>query len=303
MDTLSVSIFVLTISAALLFDFAQHKKAIEISLKESIYWVVFYVLISLLFSVFIYFKMGSDSALLFLTGWGLEKVLSVDNLVVFSPIFSYFGIKDKYQHKILYFGILGAIVLRLVFVSIGVGLSHSFGAISDIVFGLIILYTAWLIYSSSEGDEVDYHNTWYIRATKKWLPVTSQNKQGCFFINGKVTPCLFALIAIEFSDIIFAFDSVPAIISVTKEPFLIYSSMMFAILGLRSMYFVLSALTRSLEYFESAVIVVLVFISIKLFSGAIFDFTLSPGVSLVSVLTILSLGVVISKIKEVGCES
>ncbi|MCK5830669.1 MAG: tellurium resistance protein TerC [Methylococcales bacterium] len=253
--------------------------------------------VSLAFACFIYFIMGLDSSILFLTGWGLEKVLAIDNLVVFSAIFSYFGIKDKYQHKVLYFGVLGAIILRLLFVSIGIGISDMFGSVSDILFGLIILYTAWLMYASDDDDEPDYSHIWYINLTKKWLPVTEETKKDLFFINGKATVFLFALIAIEISDIIFAFDSVPTIISVTKDPFLVYSSMMFAILGLRSMYFVLSALTRNLEYFELAVIIVLLCIAAKLLLAGIIGLEITPLVSFVSVLGILTAGVIISKIK------
>lgn len=297
MDILNVTVFVLVLIGALMFDFYQHKEPREISFKESIVWVLFYIGLSLAFACFIYFRMGLDSSLLFLTGWGLEKVLAVDNLIVFSAIFSYFGIKHKYQHKVLYFGVMGAIILRLLFVSIGIGLSDIFGSVSDIIFGLIILYTAWLMYASGGDDEQDYRNKWYIRLTNKWLPVTSETKNDLFFINGKATVFLFALIAIEISDIIFAFDSVPAIISVTKDPFLVYSSMMFAILGLRSMYFVLSALTRNLEYFEPAVIVVLVFISAKLLLTATMGIEITPMASLVSVIAILTTGVITSKLK------
>ncbi len=296
-DILNVTIFVLVLIGALTFDFYQHKEPREIPFKESIVWVLFYIGLSLAFACFIYFRMGLDSSLLFLTGWGLEKVLAVDNLVVFTAIFSYFGIEHKYQHKVLYFGVMGAIILRLIFVSIGLGLSDIFGSVSDIIFGLIILYTAWLMHVSGGDDEQDYRNKWYIKLTNKWLPVTSETKNDLFFINGKATVFLFALIAIEVSDIIFAFDSVPAIISVTKDPFLVYSSMMFAILGLRSMYFVLSALTRSLEYFESAVIVVLVFISAKLLLTATIGVEITPIVSLVSVIAILTTGVITSKLK------
>jgi tellurite resistance protein TerC len=287
MDILNVTVFVLVLIGALTFDFYQHKEPGEISFKESIVWVLFYIGLSLAFACFIYFRMGLDSSLLFLTGWGLEKVFAVDILIVFSAIFSYFGIKHKYQHKILYFGVMGAIILRLLFVSIGIGLSDIFGSVSDIIFGLIILYTAWLMYASGGDEEQDYRNKWYIRLTNKWLPVTSETKNDLFFINGKATVFLFALIAIEISDIIFSFDSVPAIISVTKDPFLVYSSMMFAILGLRSMYFVLSALTRNLEYFEPAVIVVLVFISAKLLLTATMGIEITPMASLVSVIAIL----------------
>jgi len=297
MDILNVTVFVLVLIGALTFDFYQHKEPGEISFKESIVWVLFYIGLSLAFACFIYFRMGLDSSLLFLTGWGLEKVLAVDNLIVFSAIFSYFGIKHKYQHKILYFGVMGAIILRLLFVSIGIGLSDIFGSVSDIIFGLIILYTAWLMYASGGDEEQDYRNKWYIRLTNKWLPVTSETKNDLFFINGKATVFLFALIAIEISDIIFSFDSVPAIISVTKDPFLVYSSMMFAILGLRSMYFVLSALTRNLEYFEPAVIVVLVFISAKLLLTATMGIEITPMASLVSVIAILTTGVITSKLK------
>jgi tellurite resistance protein TerC len=297
MDILNIIIFVLVLIGALIFDFYQHKEPREISMKESVGWVLFYIGLSLAFACFIYFRMGLDSSILFLTGWGLEKVLAVDNLVIFTAIFSYFGIKDKYQHKVLYFGVIGAIVLRLFFVSIGIGFSDMFGAISDIIFALIILYTAWLMHVSDDDDKQDYSNKWYLRLTKKWLPVTSETRNDLFFINGKATVFLFALIAIEISDIIFAFDSVPTIISVTKDPFLVYSSMMFAILGLRSLYFVLSALTRNLDYFEDAVIIVLVFISAKLLLTATMGIEVTPMASLVTVIVILTTGVIISKLK------
>ncbi len=290
--------FVAVVAVILLFDFHQHKQAKEITLKESTIWVVFYMFISFLFAGFIYARMGAEASMLFLTGWGLEKALAVDNLIVFAAIFSYFNIKDKYQHRILYLGVLGAIVLRLIFVSIGIGLAHVIGATAEIIFGLIILYTAYLMYTSGEDEPVSYYHAWYIKLTMKWLPTTPETDGGRFFINGKATIYLFALIAIEISDIMFAFDSVPVIISVTKEPFLVYSSMIFAILGLRSMYFVLSALVRNLIYFETAVIVVLIFIAAKLFANALFGFEISPATNLITVLIILTIGVLSSKIKE-----
>lgn len=296
MDWLSVSLFSILIVALLSIDLYQHRNNSVISTRSAISWVLFYALISFMFAGYIYFRSGADSAALFLTGWGLEKVLAIDNLIVFAAIFSYFNIKDEHQHRILYWGILGAIILRLVFVAIGVSLAHMIGSTSEIIFALIILYTAYLMLVSGEDDDIDYENAWYIRYTKRWLPVTHQRNGAAFFINGKATPLFFALITIEFSDIMFAFDSVPAIIAVTKEPFLIYSSMIFAILGLRSMYFVLSALTKQLVYLEKAVIAVLIFIAAKLMVHALTGFDIPPAMNLGIVMLILIFGALVSLI-------
>lgn len=294
---MDIIVFCAVVVFLLWFDLHQHGKSGVITTKSAVSWSLFYIAISFVFAGYIYFRMGADSAILYLTGYGLEKVLAIDNLIVFAAIFSYFGIKDENKHRILYMGVIGAIVLRLIFVAVGVSLAHAIGAKVEIVFAIIILYTAWLMCSSKEDGAVDYENTWYIRYTKKWLPVTHETNGSAFFISGKATPLLFALIAIEFSDIMFAFDSVPAIIAVTKEPFLIYSSIIFAILGLRSMFFVLSALTKELEYLETAVIVVLVFIAGKLSLHAITGIDISPIINLTIVLAILLSGAILSKLR------
>ncbi len=294
---MDIIVFCTLVVALLWFDLHYHGKSGAITTKSAVSWTLFYIAVSLAFAAYIYFSMGPSYAALYLTGWGLEKVLAIDNLIVFAAIFSYFGIKEEHKHRILYMGVIGAIVLRLVFVAIGVSLAHAIGAKAEIIFAIIILYTAWVMYSSNGENYVEYKDSWYIRYTKKWLPVTHETNGSDFFIRGKATPLLFALIAIELSDIMFAFDSVPAIIAITKEPFLIYSSIIFAILGLRSMFFVLSALTKELQYLETAVITVLVFIAGKLLLNATTGIDIDPTINLTIVLAILFSGAIISKMR------
>lgn len=303
------------VTALLALDLYSHRKPEAVSIKSAALWSGFYVLAALAFAGFIYFEDSAQSAQLFLTGYALEKVLAVDNLFAFMIIFSYFGIASKYQHNILYWGILGAIIFRGVFVVLGTGFTAFFGPWAELVFAIIIGWTAIKMLGSGGGDddeEVDYSKAWYIRLTQKFLPVTDKTDGGKFFLKlpnsaGKLvryaTPVFLCLIAIEITDVIFAFDSVPAVIAVTKDPFLVYSAMLFAILGLRSLYFVLEALRRALSRLETAVIVILLFIAGKLtlqagselvhkFTGTIQPIHVDPMLSLGIVLGLLTLGIV-----------
>lgn len=298
----------------LAFDLFAHRKGGEIPLRSAIAWSVFYVIMGVGFSGYIYYEMGAQAAQLYLTGYALEKVLAVDNLFAFMMVFGYFGISAKYQHRILYWGILGAIIFRAIFVALGTGFTVLFGPWAEFIFAAIIGWTAYQMLKADddEDEDVDYQNAWYIRALKKWMPVTEKTDGKAFFLkterNGKMvwaaTPMFLCLIAIEFSDVIFAFDSVPAIIAVTKEPFLVFSAMMFAILGLRSLYFVLDALKRILSKLETMVIVILGFIAFKLGLSAVsklgmqFGFLdidepwhIHPGISLAIIMTLLGIGV------------
>lgn len=308
---------------ALVFDLYSHRDQKEITLRNAIAWSLFYVFIGVGFSGYIAYAYSTEWAQLYLTGYALEKVLAVDNLFAFMIIFSYFGIPSKYQHRILYWGILGAIVFRGIFVFLGTSFTAVFGPWALLTFAVIIGWTAWqMLTSEDDGDdttsEVDYKNAWYIKGLRKIIPVTEKTEGSKFFVKvanakGKIvwaaTPIFMCLVAIEISDIVFAFDSVPAIIAVTREPYLVYAAMMFAILGLRSLYFVLEALRRVLSKLETMVIVILIFIAGKLGVAAVTELGIEwgllnlseplhmhPGISLAIVMSLLATGVIWSLI-------
>lgn len=274
-QAIAYSVLGVIVLILLAFDLYSHRGGKEISVKSASIWTVFYIAAALGFAAYINFAYSPQWAQLFLTGYALEKVLAVDNLFAFMIIFGAFGIASKYQHRILYWGILGAIVFRGIFVALGTSFTAIFGPWALLLFAVIIGYTAIKMLTSKDDgdDEVDYNNVWYIRWTRKILPVTSSTDGNRFFIKEKngagkmawfATPFFICLVAIEMTDIVFAFDSVPAVIAVTREPYLVYSAMIFAILGLRSLYFVLEALRRILTKLETMVIVILAYIALKL---------------------------------------
>ena len=275
-------IFIIMVAVLLVADYAYHKES-ESTFKDALGWTGVYVLAALLFACVVWVVEGSGNASLFLTGYTLEKVLAFDNLFVFTLIISYFGIPDSKQHAVLHYGIIGAIVFRLIFTAIGVGFMETFGPLFDLVFAGLIIYSCYLM--TKGGEEPDYDKIWWVIKLRKLFPRLS-----VFWI---------CVVVLEISDILFAADSVPAIIAVTKDPFLIYSAMIFAILGLRSLYFVIAAMAEYLYYMETAILWVLGFISIKLIVGALFSIHVSPLLSLFIIISILSLGVAASIHKEV----
>jgi tellurite resistance protein TerC len=313
MDPGYIILFVLLI-AALVFDLYSHREEKEISLRNAIGWSLLYLFIGVGFSGYVAYAYSAEWAQLYLTGYALEKVLAVDNLFAFMIIFSYFGVASKYQHRILYWGILGAIVFRGIFVFLGTSFTAAFGPYALLIFAAIIGWTAWQMLNSDddgndETSEVDYKNAWYIRGLRKVMPVTEKTDGSKFFV--KVPNAKGKLVwAIEISDIVFAFDSVPAIIAVTQEPYLVYAAMMFAILGLRSLYFVLEALRRVLVRLETMVIVILIFIAGKLGVAAVTELGIEwnflnleeplhmhPGISLAIIMSLLAIGVIWSLVE------
>lgn len=323
MDPGYIILFVLMI-AALVFDLYSHREEKDITLRNAIGWSLFYLFIGVGFSGYVAYAYSAEWAQLYLTGYALEKVLAVDNLFAFMIIFSYFGVASKYQHRILYWGILGAIVFRGIFVFLGTSFTAAFGPWALLIFAIIIGWTAWQMLNSDddgsdETSEVDYKNAWYIRGLRKVMPVTEKTDGSKFFVKvpnakGKLvwaaTPIFLCLVAIEISDIVFAFDSVPAIIAVTQEPYLVYAAMMFAILGLRSLYFVLEALRRVLVRLETMVIVILIFIAGKLGVAAVTELGIEwnllnleeplhmhPGISLAIIMSLLAIGVIWSLVE------
>lgn len=322
-------IFAAIFAASLITDLVQHRSHREVTVRNAAGWSIFWIALSLGFYGWVYMRHGAQPASLFLTGYVLEKTLSVDNLMVFIAVFQYFGIRSGLQHRILYYGILGAIAFRALFVSVGASFLLVAGPWAELVFGAFLVYAAWGMLGSDDADEDDdaseQQNKPLIRflmwAFKGVTPLFPHLVGDRFFVSRAevepvareqgvqlqtgvrwfMTPAFACLLVIEGSDVLFSFDSVPAVIAVTKEPLLVYTAMIFAVLGLRSLYFILAALTKYLVHLEKAVIAVLFFIAFKMFYAAIqhllhwqAPFEITPSVSLSVVLGMLGAGVVAS---------
>lgn len=273
-STMEIIVFIMFVAVLLTVDLAYHKE-LGSTFVSALVWSGVYVVAALMFAGFLAMHRGAEAAGLFLTGYTLEKVLAFDNLFVFSLIFSYFNIHISQQHKALHYGIIGAIVFRLIFTAIGVEFMDAFGPAVDMAFAAMIIYSCVLMLRADEDP--DYDNIWWVIQLRKIFP--------------KLSVFVIAVIVLEVSDILFAFDSVPAIIAVTKDPFLIYASMIFAILGLRQMYFLIAAASGYLEHLDKAVFCILGFIAFKLIAGALFDFHLAPYTSLGVIVAMLAVGV------------
>lgn len=260
-------LFILFIIAALFLDLAVlHKKEREIPVSLAIKMAAFWVSLAMVFCVGIYFVKGPEKALLFLTGYLIEESLSVDNLFVFLLIFSYFQIPGKYQPRVLFLGILGAIVFRLIFILVGVALIQAFHWIIY-VFGIFLIYTGAKL--SVMGDvTVHPEKNLVLKLFKKIMPVQTAFSGDRFFVKVKgkyfATPLFVALIVIETSDVVFALDSIPAIMAITLDTFIIYTSNIFAILGLRSIFFALAGLMRMFHYLNYGLSIILMFLGVKM---------------------------------------
>jgi tellurite resistance protein TerC len=281
-----------------------------ISTKEASKWTAIWVTLSFLFSGVIYWLYSTDyignpnhltqtdAALKFITGYLIELSLSVDNIFVIAVIFAAFKIPQKYQHRVLFWGILGAIVFRGLMISFGVALINKF-TWTTYLFGVFLLFTALKMLLSKEEDEFEPKNSFVYKMLGKIIPITSEHDKEHFFIHttkGKTaTPLFVALIVIEVMDVLFAVDSVPAILAITSDPFIVFSSNIFAILGLRSMYFFLSNMLEKFSYLEYSLIAILSFVGIKMLAH---DFIEVPEwASLAFIAIALGIGILISLTK------
>ena len=329
LDFKTAVIFVLLASAAFAIDFFAHKKDEKISLKQAALWSIFWIVVAAAFGGYLYLAVSSEAASLFFSGYILEKSLSIDNLFVMAAIFSWFKIPEIYRHRVLYFGIIGAVIFRLVFVAVGTSLL-GISPWMEFVFAIMVAYSAVMMMKKGDDSEEieDYSNHLAYRAVYRFFPVFSRLLGHSFFVknneisaqisadekaklqnqisklNAKwiATPLFLCLCVIELSDVMFAFDSVPAVIAVSREPLIVYSAMIFAILGLRTLYFVLEALKDYLVYLEKAVIALLFFIAAKLALNAsahIFHhgFEISAQASLWVILGVLGVGIFASLFK------
>ncbi len=238
---------------------------------------------------------GKEAGMQYLTGYLIEQALSVDNLFVIALIMAYFKIPPQYQHNILFWGIVGVIVTRGLMIGVGFALVTAFSWV-NYLFGAILLYSAYKMAVTDESEDVNFDKNWATSLIKKFIPVSNSFGEGRFFtkVEGKTTATMLfvALIVVESTDILFAFDSVPAVFSVTQDPFLVFSSNIFAILGLRSLYFVLAASMEKFEYLEKALILILAFIGLKMMLEEVVH--ISVGISLGVVAVLLIGGIVAS---------
>lgn len=256
--------------------------------KKDIYYTIFWIALALLFNLYIYFSQGGLQATHFFTAYIVEKSLSVDNLFVFLLIFKAFHIPHIHQHKILHWGIIGAILMRILFIFAGLALIQKFTWLFYF-FGAFLIYASYKMIKQTT-KEIHPERNPLILVLEKWVPVTHSVEGGKFIINGMATPLLLALISIETSDIIFALDSIPAVIGITTDPFIVITSNLFAILGLRSLYFVLESQISTFEYLHYGLSAILFFIGTKMFLHSFI--TISPFLSLCIIVTLLALSIV-----------
>lgn len=267
-------LFIVIILVLLLLDLGVfHKEDKEIGFKESIKMSGFYILISLLFSSWIWFQFGSQSAAEYLTGFLVEKSLSLDNIFIISLIFSALSIPVKYQHRVLFWGIVGVIVLRAVMIALGAQLLANFTWVIYL-FAIFMIVTGIKMFFVRQHN-VDIENNFLLKWMRKHLPISASLDGNNFLtykidgINGRkklyMTPLLVALILVEFVDLVFAVDSIPAVFTITNDPYIVYTSNIFAILGLRALYFALASIIQRFYYLKFALALVLIFIGSKIF--------------------------------------
>jgi tellurite resistance protein TerC len=242
-----------------------NRRAHTVKLREAIAWSLMWITLAAAFAVLVYFWHGRTATLEFVTGYVLELSLSVDNLFVFILLFRYFKVAPAHQHKVLFWGILGALVMRGVFILAGVGLIRRFHWITYL-FGALLLYSGIkLFHSDSAGVHPEKNPV--LRAFRRWMPVTEDYQGDRFFVRRAglyATPLLVVLVVIETTDLMFAVDSIPAILAITLNAFIVYTSNVFAILGLRSMYFALAGMMEMFQYLHYGLSLVLIFVGGKM---------------------------------------
>ena len=290
------NVFVLAMLALDLGVF--HRKAHVVTFKESMSWTVAWVGLALVFNLGLWHFAGSQKALEFFTGYVIEKSLSVDNVFVFALLFSYFAVPPLYQHKVLFWGILGALVMRAIMIVLGAALITKFAWIIYIFGGFLILTGIKMIVKREE--EIHPERNPVVRWFKKLMPVTPDYRGDKFFVreNGilMATPLFVVLLLVEISDLIFAVDSIPAIFAVTTDPFIVYTSNVFAILGLRSLYFALAGVMDKFHYLKIGLGVVLTFVGVKMLL-AHSPWKLDTLVSLGVIVMILTASIVMSLLR------
>ena len=278
----------------------------EVSIREALTMTVVWITVSLVFCAGIYWFYPvepQEKAMEFLAGYLIEKSLSMDNLFVFLMLFTFFGIPRKYQHEVLFWGILGALVLRSVFIFAGAAMVQRFEWILAI-FGIFLIYTGIKMFGHNEDEQVDPSKNIFVKVFKRFFPVTDQMHEDQFFIRSKrsegrgqrwlATPLFIALIVIETTDVAFAVDSIPAVFSVSRDPFIVLTSNIFAILGLRALYFALAAIAKYFTYLKYGLGIILSFVGVKMLLEVFWHIKVSTPLSLAFIFGILVISMALS---------
>ncbi|MCX6736434.1 MAG: TerC/Alx family metal homeostasis membrane protein [Candidatus Parcubacteria bacterium] len=245
------------------FNRTCHKMEFKSALYQSVFWVA----ISLTFAVLIYLYMDKESAVLFVTAYVTEKMLSVDNLFVLILIFNFFALEAKYHHRVLFYGIMGALVFRGIFIGAGALLISQFYWVLYI-FGAFLVYSGIKLVQEKNEEDENFEEKWIVKFARRFLPFSANNHEGRFFVkeNGKVlfTSLFLIVLLVEATDIIFAVDSIPAVFAISQDPFIVFTSNIFAVLGMRSLFFVVEGFMERFHHLNKALCFILVFIGIKM---------------------------------------
>jgi tellurite resistance protein TerC len=272
-----------------------HRPGHVVKFREALGWSLMYVAMAAAFAAILYFWQGRQTSLEFVAGYVVELSLSVDNLFVFLVIFNYFAVPDELQHRVLFWGILGALILRGIFIGAGVELIQRFHWLL-FVFGTLLIYSGIRVCLSGE-HQVDPSSNPVVKALRRWIPVTTDYRGGRFFVrnpqdNGRLyaTPLLVVLLVIETTDVLFAVDSIPAVLAITLKAFIVYTSNVFAILGLRSMYFAVSGLIKVFRFLHYGLAVILILVGVKMILGDYFEVPIGVTLGTVALVLLISIG-------------
>jgi tellurite resistance protein TerC len=267
-----------------------NRKARVVTIKSALIWSAIWIGAALLFNVFVYYQLGTEQALMYLTAYVVEKSLSVDNLFVFLVVFSYFGIQPMYQPRVLRWGILGAIVMRAILIVIGVELVHAFKWMLYI-FGGILVVTAYRLIKGID-EQVDPGKNVALKFVSRYLPLSTEIHGEKFFVRNKgmlyATPLIATLVVIESTDLVFALDSIPAVLGISQDLFIVYTSNIFAILGLRALYFALAGVMQLFHYLKYALAIILGFIGAKMLIQDFFKIPIELALGVVFGLLLLA---------------
>lgn len=274
-----------------------HRRSHKVEIREALVWSGVWIGLALLFNLGVYYWRGPDAALEFLTGYLIEKALSIDNIFVFLLIFSYFRVPARYQHRVLFWGILGALVMRAVFIFAGISLIQRFHWVIYLFGALLVL--SGIKMAMEKDKEIHPEKNPVLKLFRRLMPVTDDYREGKFFIkrDGRhfATPLFIVLLVVETTDVIFAVDSIPAILAITLDPFIVYTSNVFAILGLRALYFALAGVMRLFHYLHYGLSAILVFVGAKMLLADIYKIPIVvalgavAGILLVAVLASIML--------------
>lgn len=288
----SFSLFVLGMLALDLGVF--HRKSHAVSVKEALTWTAVWITLAMIFNLFVYYYFDKEKALEFFTAYLVEKSLSVDNIFVIIMIFSYFSVPNAYQHKVLFWGIFGALVMRVIFIFAGIELIHKFHWLIYLFGGFLVFTGARMVFGKDKP--INPEESPLVKLIRKLFPVTNSFEEDNFFVKRDhktwATPLFIVVVLIEATDLIFAVDSIPAIIAISEDPFIVYTSNVFAILGLRSLYFALAGIEKYFKYLKYGLATILVFVGIKM---CIVDFYKIPvEISLIVITFLLAISMIAS---------